>query len=76
MLPTFYAASGLRLTDLVLSLSFFVLLYTVLLVIMIMLMVRIIKAGPKEKLFTHSDDEDDFVITTLPSTPVTQELGS
>jgi cytochrome d ubiquinol oxidase subunit I len=75
VLPTFYAASGLSVVDLILSLSFFVLLYTVLLVIMIMLMVRIIKAGPKEKLFTQ-DDEDDFVITTLPSTPVTKELGS
>jgi cytochrome d ubiquinol oxidase subunit I len=75
VLPTFYAASGLSVVDLVLSLSFFVLVYTVLLVIMIMLMVRIIKAGPKEKLFTQ-DDEDDFVITTLPATPVTKELGS
>jgi len=75
VLPTFYAASGLQVTDLVLSLTFFVLLYTVLLVIMVMLMVRIIKAGPKEKLFTN-DDEDDFVITTLPATPATKELGS
>jgi cytochrome d ubiquinol oxidase subunit I len=38
-------------------------------------MVRIVKAGPKEKLFTN-DDEDDFVITTLPATPATKELGS
>ena len=75
VLPTFYAASGLSVVDLVLSLSFFVLVYTVLLVIMIMLMVRIVKAGPKEKLFTQ-DDEDDFVITTLPATPATKELGS
>jgi cytochrome d ubiquinol oxidase subunit I len=75
VLPTFYAASGLSVVDLILSLSFFVLVYTVLLVIMIMLMIRIIKAGPKEKLFTQ-DDEDDFVITTLPATPVTKELGS
>jgi cytochrome d ubiquinol oxidase subunit I len=75
VLPTFYAASSLSVLDLVLSLSFFVLLYTVLLVIMVILMVRIIKAGPKEKLFTE-DDEDDFVITTLPATPATKELGS
>ena len=75
VLPTFYAASGLQVTDLVLSLTFFVLLYTVLLVIMVMLMVRIITAGPKEKLFTN-DDEDDFVITTLPAPPATKELGS
>ncbi len=75
VLPTFYAASGLSVLDLVLSLTFFVLVYTVLLVIMIMLMVRIVKAGPKEKLFTQ-DDEDDFVITTLPATPATKELGS
>ena len=48
---------------------------TVLLVIMVILMVRIIKAGPKDKLFTL-DDEDDFVIAALPATPATKELGS
>jgi cytochrome d ubiquinol oxidase subunit I len=75
VLPTFYAASGLSVLDLVLSLSFFVLVYTTLLIIMVMLMIRIIKAGPKEKLFTP-DDEDDFVITTLPANAATKELGS
>jgi cytochrome d ubiquinol oxidase subunit I len=75
VLPTFYAASGLSVLDLILSLTFFVLLYTVLLVIMVILMVRIIKAGPKDKLFTV-DDEDDFVIAALPATPATKELGS
>ena len=49
ILPTFYAASGLHVWDLVISLSFFVLLYTILLVIMVWLMVRVIKAGPTEK---------------------------
>ena len=75
VLPTFYAASGLSVLDLVLSLSFFVLVYTTLLIIMVMLMIRIIKAGPKEKLLTP-DDEDDFVITTLPANAATKELGS
>ena len=75
VLPTFYAASGLSVLDLVLSLSFFVLLYTVLFVIMVMLMVRIIKAGPKDKLFTPDEDED-FVMAALPVTPATKELGS
>ena len=75
VLPTFYAASGLSMLDLVLSLSFFVLVYTTLLIIMVMLMIRIIKAGPKEKLLTP-DDEDDFVITTLPANAATKELGS
>ena len=79
VLPTFYAASGLTVLDLVLSLSFFVLLYTVLLVIMVMLMIKVIKAGPKDKLFdgeTAGDDQDDFVIAALPATPATKELGS
>ncbi|MEQ1769108.1 MAG: cytochrome ubiquinol oxidase subunit I, partial [Devosia sp.] len=46
VLPTFYAASGLHVFDLVLSLTFFVLVYTVLLVIMIWLMVRAVRHGP------------------------------
>ena len=75
VLPTFYAASGLSVLDLALSLSFFVLLYTTLIVIMVMLMVRIIKAGPKETLLAPGD-EDDFVITTPPDTPATKELVS
>ncbi len=75
VLPTFYAASSLSVLDLILSLSFFVLLYTTLLVIMVMLMVRIVKAGPKEKLFSV-DDEDDFVIATLPGTTANKELVS
>ncbi len=76
VLPTFYAASSLTVLDLVLSLSFFVLLYTVLLIIMIMLMVRIIKAGPKDKLFTGEDDEFDFVMVAHSPTPANKELGS
>jgi cytochrome d ubiquinol oxidase subunit I len=79
VLPTFYAASGLTVLDLILSLTFFVLLYTVLLVIMVILMVRVIKAGPKDQVFTslgQSEDDDDFVIAALPATPATKELGS
>jgi cytochrome d ubiquinol oxidase subunit I len=49
VLPTFYAASGLSAWDLGISLTFFVLLYSVLAVIMVWLMVRIIKAGPSSK---------------------------
>nr|WP_268904436.1 cytochrome ubiquinol oxidase subunit I [Devosia aurantiaca] len=75
VLPTFYAASGLTVLDLVLSLSFFVLLYTALLIVMVFLMIRTVKAGPKDK-FLAADDEDDFVIAALPKNPVTQELGS
>jgi cytochrome bd ubiquinol oxidase subunit I len=75
VLPTFYAASGLTVLDLVLSLSFFVLLYTALLAVMIFLMIKTVKAGPKDK-FLAPDDEDDFVIAALPKTPATQELGS
>lgn len=75
VLPTFYAASGLSVVDLVLSLTFFVLLYTTLLVIMIMLMVRIVKAGPKDTLEVE-DAAEDFVMAALPATPATKELGS
>lgn len=77
VLPTFYAASGLGFWDLVISLSFFVALYTVLLIIMVLLMIKIIKAGPQEKLFaTSPTDDEDFVIAALPATPANKELGS
>ncbi|WP_439272834.1 cytochrome ubiquinol oxidase subunit I [Pseudochrobactrum sp. HB0163] len=48
VLPTFYAASNLSMADLTISLGFFLTVYTALLVIMIWLMVRTVKAGPKE----------------------------
>ena len=48
MLPTFYAASGLHVWDLAISLTFFLVTYSVLLVIMVWLMVRAIKHGPAE----------------------------
>ncbi|KRA55848.1 cytochrome ubiquinol oxidase subunit I [Devosia sp. Root635] len=77
VLPTFYAASGLHFWDLVISLSFFVTLYSILLVIMIMLMVKIIKAGPQDKLFAEDEGDDaDFVVAALPATPANKELGS
>jgi cytochrome d ubiquinol oxidase subunit I len=76
VLPTFYAASGLNFWDLVISLTFFTLLYTVLFVIMIILMVRIVKAGPKDHAFADSSDVDDFVVAALPATHATKELGS
>ncbi|OQP86932.1 cytochrome d terminal oxidase subunit 1 [Rhizobium rhizosphaerae] len=46
VLPTFYAASGLSVVDLAISLGFFVTLYTALLGVMVYLMVKTIKAGP------------------------------
>ena len=49
VLPTFYAASGLNVWDLAISLTFYVLVYTVLLAIMVWLMVRAIKHGPSEQ---------------------------
>jgi cytochrome d ubiquinol oxidase subunit I len=55
VLPTFYAASGLTLTDLVISLGFFLTLYTSLLVVMVILMVKTIKAGPSP----HNAATDD-----------------
>ena len=56
VLPTFYAASGLHLWDLILSLGFFVTLYTALAIVMVFLMVRIIKAGPSDKAGLVLDD--------------------
>ncbi|WP_201777427.1 cytochrome ubiquinol oxidase subunit I [Devosia limi] len=77
VLPTFYAASGLKVSDLIISLGFFMTLYTVLLAIMVMLMVKIIKAGPQDNLLQAADDdEEDFVIAALPPTPANQGLGS
>ena len=76
VLPTFYAASGLNFWDLVISLTFFMVLYTVLLVIMVALMVRIVKAGPQDKLLTLAEDDEDFVIAALPATPANKVLGS
>ena len=76
VLPTFYAASGLNFWDLVISLTFFTALYSVLFAIMIMLMVKIVKAGPKDHNLPQDQDEDDFVIAALAATPATKELGS
>ncbi|MEP7241966.1 MAG: cytochrome ubiquinol oxidase subunit I [Devosia sp.] len=49
VLPTFYAASGLHVWDLVISLTFFLVTYSVLLVVMVWLMIRAIRSGPSEK---------------------------
>ncbi|MBL8579130.1 MAG: cytochrome ubiquinol oxidase subunit I [Mesorhizobium sp.] len=46
VLPTFYAASGLTLWDLAISLTFFIVLYTVLAIIMVFLMLKVIRKGP------------------------------
>lgn len=59
VLPTFYAASNLTMTDLVISLGFFLTLYTALLVVMIWLMVRTVKAGPKEPVHPDVDMAQD-----------------
>ncbi len=48
VLPTFYAASGLHVWDLVISLTFYLVVYSALLVVMIWLMVRAIQHGPSE----------------------------
>ncbi|HVJ36415.1 MAG TPA: cytochrome ubiquinol oxidase subunit I [Stenotrophomonas sp.] len=50
VLPTFYAASGLALHQILTTLCGFVLLYTVLLVIEIKLMLKAIKLGPEDIL--------------------------
>lgn len=45
VLPTYYAASGLTITDLAISLGIFLVLYTVLLIIGVKVMLHAIKAG-------------------------------
>ena len=47
VLPTYYAASGLTIADLAISLAIFLVLYTVLLIIGVKVMLHAIKAGPK-----------------------------
>jgi cytochrome d ubiquinol oxidase subunit I len=48
VLPTYYAASGLTVTDLVISLSIYLVLYTALAIVGAKVMLRAIKAGPQE----------------------------
>jgi cytochrome d ubiquinol oxidase subunit I len=50
VLPTFYAVSGLALHQILTSLTGFIALYTVLLVIEIKLMLKAIRKGPDEML--------------------------
>ncbi|CAN7252871.1 cytochrome ubiquinol oxidase subunit I [Devosia sp. LjRoot16] len=67
VLPTFYAASGLNFWDLVISLSFFMLLYTALLIVMVWLMVRTIKHGPSDKLNFDQSVEPVETATIAPA---------
>jgi cytochrome d ubiquinol oxidase subunit I len=60
-LPTFYAASGLHVWDLIISLGFFMVLYTILAVVMVFLLVRAIKAGPKDTTIPTEGQDDDLV---------------
>lgn len=69
VLPTFYAASGLNFWDLVISLTFFLLVYSVLLVIMVWLMTRIINAGPHAKSVLDIDDEPSSPIRPMAVNP-------
>jgi len=66
VLPTFYAASGLHLWDLIISLTFFMLLYTALLIVMVFLMVKTIKHGPSDNPVLTGDVEDTFAVDRQP----------
>ncbi|HWA42082.1 MAG TPA: cytochrome ubiquinol oxidase subunit I, partial [Hypericibacter adhaerens] len=57
VLPTAYAASGLHVWDLAISLTFYLLIYSSLLAVMVWLMVRAIKHGPAEKSVLDANDE-------------------
>ncbi len=50
VLPTFYAASGLALHEIVLTLAGFTAIYTALIVVEIKLMLKAIRKGPDEVL--------------------------
>ena len=56
VLPTFYAASGLALHEILTTLAVFTGLYTVLLVIEVKLMLKAIRKGPEEILPTLQAD--------------------
>jgi len=56
VLPTFYAASGLALHEILTTLAIFTALYTVLLVIEVKLMLKAIRKGPDEILPTLQAD--------------------
>jgi cytochrome d ubiquinol oxidase subunit I len=58
VLPTFYAASGLSVAELAISLAFFITLYTALFIVMIYLIVKTIKAGPPAHSGLPSDDDE------------------
>ena len=62
VLPTFYAASGLTIMDIVISLGVFLLLYTLLFIVGLKVMIKAVKAGPHEP-------------GALPDTPDESKLG-
>jgi cytochrome d ubiquinol oxidase subunit I len=66
VLPTFYAASGLHVWDLIISLGFFMVLYTILAIVMVFLLVRAIKAGPKDTTIPTEGQDDDLVFPAIP----------
>jgi cytochrome d ubiquinol oxidase subunit I len=76
VLPTFYAASGLNWWDLAISLTFFMIVYTVLFVIMTWLMVRVIKAGPSDKLGLGLPEEDFTGRRTPPAPSPNAEIAA
>jgi cytochrome d ubiquinol oxidase subunit I len=66
VLPTFYAASGLHVWDLAISLTFFLVTYSVLLAIMVWLMVRVIKSGPTENSVLDIDGDSSTTSRPIP----------
>mgnify|MGYP003143006389 CR=1 FL=1 len=71
VLPTFYAASGLTVLDLSLSLTFYVTVYTILAIIMVILMVKAIQAGPKDYV-ALLNGEPDAMETPAPKSDIPQ----
>ena len=69
VLPTFYAASGLAVSDLVISLAFFLITYTVLLAIMVWLLVRAIRHGPADRTVLDLGDHTESPALTANMEP-------
>jgi len=67
VLPTFYAASGLHFWDLVISLTFFVALYTALIVVELYLLRKTIQHGPSDRSVLDAPIEPVDPLVAVPA---------
>lgn len=64
VLPTFYAVSGLSVSDLLISLSIFLVLYTVLFIVGVKVMLHAVRKGPEDAPPTPPVAEPDLLTLT------------